>query len=183
MAVAAYQLICCAASSAQLCLTLPKSAYSALSATQLLDNTSKDEVAAHTGSSSQHVRAREADLSRNQAERTDSGAPAVDVLFDGQEIHVLESKRVHTHNTHGTGKSAKKCCPEALPESIACSRLYSQQCTMLMLLLMLLKCIFAGLNHWAVSRYGFQAAGQKCIHVFFALEHARCIHLDLAAHA
>ena len=29
----------------------------------------------------------------------------MDVLFDGEELHVLEAKRVHTQNTHGTGKS------------------------------------------------------------------------------
>ena len=38
------------------------------------------------------------------AEKHESDAPATDVLYDGHEIHVLESKRVHTHNTHGTGE-------------------------------------------------------------------------------
>ncbi|KAL3147596.1 hypothetical protein ABBQ38_014648 [Trebouxia sp. C0009 RCD-2024] len=32
-----------------------------------------------------------------------SGDTAVDVLFDGEEMHVLQAKRVHTQNTHGTG--------------------------------------------------------------------------------
>ena len=44
------------------------------------------------------------------AEKHESDAPAVDVLFDGQELHVLESKRVHTHNTHGTGNITSVCC-------------------------------------------------------------------------
>ena len=50
--------------------------------------------------------ASEATSSGVSAEEQDSNAPAVDVLFDGQNMHVLESKRVHTHNTHGTGTSA-----------------------------------------------------------------------------
>lgn len=50
--------------------------------------------------------ASEATLSGVSAEEQDSNAPAVDVLFDGQNMHVLESKRVHTHNTHGTGTPA-----------------------------------------------------------------------------
>ena len=42
------------------------------------------------------------------------GAPAVDVLFDGQHVHVLESKRVHTQNTHGTGMHATRQASHAL---------------------------------------------------------------------
>ena len=45
----------------------------------------------------------------NAAEKYESNAPAIDVLFDGQEVHVLESKRVHTNNTHGTGKTGLVC--------------------------------------------------------------------------
>lgn len=37
------------------------------------------------------------------AEKHESHAGAIDVLFDGEEITILESRRVHTHNTHGTG--------------------------------------------------------------------------------
>ena len=37
------------------------------------------------------------------AEKHESNAGAIDVLFDGEEITVLESRRVHTSNTHGTG--------------------------------------------------------------------------------
>jgi hydroxymethylpyrimidine/phosphomethylpyrimidine kinase len=47
--------------------------------------------------------------SGDPAEKHDSDAPAIDVLYDGHEIHVLESKRVHTHNTHGTGELYPLC--------------------------------------------------------------------------
>ena len=51
----------------------------------------------------------EATPSGDPAETHESDAPAIDVLFDGHEIHVLESKRVHTHNTHGTGELYLLC--------------------------------------------------------------------------
>ena len=44
------------------------------------------------------------------AEKHESSAGAVDVLFDGEEILVLESRRVHTNNTHGTGTSLVVSC-------------------------------------------------------------------------
>lgn len=62
----------------------------------------------------------EATPSGDPAEKHESDAPAIDVLYDGHEIHVLESRRVHTHNTHGTGctlasaiaaELAKGCVP------------------------------------------------------------------------
>lgn len=43
------------------------------------------------------------------AENCESDAPAMDVLFDGQEMTVLQSKRIHTRNTHGTGRFAQLC--------------------------------------------------------------------------
>jgi len=46
----------------------------------------------------------EATPSGDPAEKHESDAPAIDVLYDGHEVHVLASKRVHTHNTHGTGE-------------------------------------------------------------------------------
>lgn len=35
----------------------------------------------------------------------DNSGAAVDVLFDGEQLHVLQAKRVRTQNTHGTGKT------------------------------------------------------------------------------
>jgi len=51
----------------------------------------------------------EATPSGDPAEKHESDAPAIDVLYDGHEIHVLESKRVHTQNTHGTGERYLLC--------------------------------------------------------------------------
>lgn len=51
----------------------------------------------------------EATPSGDPAEKHESNAPAIDVLYDGYEIHVLESKRIHTHNTHGTGELCLLC--------------------------------------------------------------------------
>ena len=53
------------------------------------------------------VEAEAATVRGDAAEKHESDAAAIDVLFDGREAHVVESKRVHTHNTHGTGRG---CC-------------------------------------------------------------------------
>ena len=58
----------------------------------------------HTGAGDHTAETEAASPSGHAAEKHESEAPAIDVLFDGQEIHVVESKRVHTHNTHGTGE-------------------------------------------------------------------------------
>ncbi|DBB00982.1 TPA: hypothetical protein ACH3X1_000888 [Trebouxia sp. C0004] len=61
----------------------------------------EQDLAQHNGAA--ESAAGEATPCGDPAEKHVSDAPAIDVLYDGQEIHVLESKRVHTHNTHGTG--------------------------------------------------------------------------------
>lgn len=58
----------------------------------------------HTGGGGRAAETGAAGPSGVASEKYESSAPAIDVLFDGKEIHVLEAKRVHTHNTHGTGK-------------------------------------------------------------------------------
>ncbi|DBB00608.1 TPA: hypothetical protein ACH3X3_002298 [Trebouxia sp. C0006] len=61
----------------------------------------EQKTAQHNGASESATG--KASPSGDPAEKHESDAPAIDVLYDGHEIHVLESKRVHTHNTHGTG--------------------------------------------------------------------------------
>lgn len=58
----------------------------------------------HTGPGDDTAETESPSPSGDAAEKVESNAPATDVLFDGQQIHVLESQRVHTRNTHGTGK-------------------------------------------------------------------------------
>lgn len=48
--------------------------------------------------------------SGDPAEKHESDAPAIDVLYDGHQIHVLESRRVHTNTTHGTGPLLRLPC-------------------------------------------------------------------------
>ena len=67
-------------------------------------------VGTHTGAGDHTAETAAAVPSGNPAEKHESNAPAIDVLFDGQEVVVLESKRVHTNNTHGTGKIGLLCC-------------------------------------------------------------------------
>ena len=66
-------------------------------------------VGMHTGAGDHKAETEAASPGGDAAEKHESNAPATDVLFDGQEVHVLESKRVHTHNTHGTGKIGLLC--------------------------------------------------------------------------